>query len=76
MKSVISAIGTATPPFKQDQHVAADMVANALQLQPAEKRLLKSVYRATGIHSRYSVMGDFCKQPGQYEFFPIKKHVT
>lgn len=70
MTVAITAIGKAIPAYKQSQQVAAEMVANALQLKPAEKRLLKSVYRSTGIENRYSVMSDFCKQPGEYEFFP------
>jgi len=70
MEIALTAIGTANPPYKQQQQVAAETVANILQLNPAEKRLLKSVYRATGIASRYSVMNDFCKKPGEYAFFP------
>lgn len=70
MQPGIIAIGTASPPYKQQQAIAAEIVATALRLKPAEKRLLKSVYRSTGIEYRYSVMSDFCKQPGEYEFFP------
>lgn len=70
MTAAITAIGTAVPPFKQQQQIAAEMVATLLSLKPAEKRLLKSVYRSTGIECRYSVLNDFCKEPGQYEVFP------
>ncbi len=70
MKSAITAIGTAVPPHRQSQQAAAEIVANALELKPAEKRLLKSVYRSTRIDYRYSVMSDFIRQPGEYEFFP------
>ncbi|VVC74913.1 Alpha-pyrone synthesis polyketide synthase-like Pks18 [Aquicella siphonis] len=70
MKSAITAIGTAAPAYKQSQQAAAEIVAKALQLPPAETRLLKSVYRATGIEFRHSVISDFCRQPGEYEFFP------
>lgn len=70
MKSAITAIGTATPAHKQNQQIAAEIVIRALQLKPLERRLLKSIYKSTGIENRYSVMGDFCKQPGEYEFFP------
>lgn len=70
METAITAIGTANPIHKQNQQVAVEIVATALQLKPAEKRLLKSIYRSTGIETRHSVMGDFCKQPGEYEFLP------
>lgn len=70
MKPAIVAIGTATPSYKQQQLVAAEMVAKALNLKPAEHRLLKSIYKSTGIDYRYSVISDFSKQPGEYEFFP------
>ncbi len=68
--SAITSIGIANPRHRQDQTTAAEIVTAALQLKPAEKRLLKSVYRATGIEYRHSVVSDFCKQPGEYEFFP------
>jgi alpha-pyrone synthase len=66
----ITAIGTANPPFKQFQAITADLIIASLQLKPAEKRLLKFVYRATGIEQRHSVLSDYCKSPGELEFFP------
>lgn len=69
-RAAITAIGIATPPYKQSQLAASEIVATALNLPPAKKRLLKSVYKATGIQYRHSVLQDFCKQPGEYEFFP------
>ena len=66
----IAAIGIANPVFKCSQEEAADVIANVLQLSPAEKRLLRSIYKATGIKQRHSVIGDYCKPYGQYEFFP------
>lgn len=70
MNQALIAIGTANPIYKQTQSQAAEMVAKALNLKPAEARLLKSVYRSTGIEFRHSVISDFCKQMGEYEFFP------
>lgn len=70
METAITAIGTANPAYRQHQAKAAEIVAEALQLKPVEKRLLKSIYRATGIEYRHSVIEDFCKQPGDYTFFP------
>jgi len=70
MNTAITAIGIANPPFKRSQDGAAELVSNALGLKRAERRLLKSVYKATGINQRYSVLGDYCKEPGQFDFFP------
>ena len=66
----IIAIGTANPKYKKLQAETAELIAISLNLKPAERRLLKSVYRATGIDQRYSVLSDYCKSPGEFEFFP------
>jgi alpha-pyrone synthase len=70
MSPAITAIGIANPKFKLDQKEAADLVSTMLKLTAAEKKLLKSIYRATGIDYRYSALSDFCKKPGEFEFFP------
>ena len=66
----ITAIGTANPVNKKSQQDAAELISTALNLSPVKKRLLKSVYKATGIDTRYSVLGDYCKAPGEFDFFP------
>lgn len=70
MERAITAIGTANPAYKLPQLGIAELTLAALNLNPAQKRLLKSVYKATGIEYRYSVLGDYHKQPGQFEFLP------
>ena len=74
-QSAIIAIGTANPPYRQCQSETAELIATSLNLKPAEKRLLKSVYKSTGIHQRYSVLSDYCKSPGEFEFFPTQDHI-
>lgn len=66
----ITAIGTATPEYKRNQQETAELIATGLHLSSAEKRLLKSVYKATGIEYRYSVLSDYCQSAGRLEFFP------
>lgn len=68
--SVITAIGTANPIYRQDQKNAAELVAFLLDLTPPQKRLLKSIYKATGIEYRHSVLKDSCSRAGEFEFFP------
>ncbi len=68
--AAIVAIGTANPEFKIHQAITAEFIAAILGLKPAEKRLLKSLYKATGIEYRHSILQDYCKIPGEFEFFP------
>lgn len=75
MEIAITAIGTANPINKQSQIKAAEVVSAALQLKPAEKRVLKSIYQATGIDYRYSVLSDYCKTFGEFKFFPNDANV-
>lgn len=70
MTIAITAIGTANPQYKRTQYDAAELVSSVLHLKSSAKRLLKSIYKASGIESRYSVLSDYCKEWGQFEFFP------
>lgn len=70
MESAIIAIGTANPPYKRQQQEVAEMICAGLDLSPAQKRLLKSIYKATGIDYRHSVLSDYCKSVEEFEFFP------
>ncbi|EKD55124.1 MAG: hypothetical protein ACD_60C00025G0021 [uncultured bacterium] len=70
METAIIAIGTALPPYRRSQKETAELISASLYLTPAQKRLLKSVYKATGIEYRHSVLSDYCKNPGEFEFFP------
>lgn len=58
MNIAVTAIGTATPPFKRNQTEVIDLLTKKLQLKPAETRLLRAIYKSTGIDSRYSVLCD------------------
>jgi alpha-pyrone synthase len=69
-KTFITSFGTANPKYVRLQHDAAELIATAFNLTPVEKRLLKSVYKATGIEQRHSVLKDYCAKPGEFEFFP------
>lgn len=58
MKSNIIAIGTAVPSHKLNQGEIVELVSEQLLLSPSKKRLLKSIYKATSIDTRYSVIRD------------------
>lgn len=70
MTAYISAVGTANPPNQIPQAEAARFMAEAMALETADKRKLQAVYRASGIHYRYSVLEDYSKTYGYYKFFP------
>jgi alpha-pyrone synthase len=70
IKPAIIAIGTANPQYVQQQSYVADLVASSLHLKFGKKRLLKSIYNASGIEKRYSVLTDYAKKLGEFEFFP------
>jgi prepilin-type processing-associated H-X9-DG protein len=59
--SYITAIGTATPPYKFSQSSIAEFMVRAMLLQDSDERKLKALFRATGIESRYSVLNDYGK---------------
>ncbi len=69
-QSYINAIGTANPEHKIPQAQVADFMAAALQMDATEKRRLMAVYRASGIESRYTVLPDYSRTNGEFQFFP------
>ncbi len=59
--SYITAIGTANPSSRFDQSALADFMIKAMQLNEADSRKLKTIFRASGIEHRYSVLDDYGK---------------
>ena len=70
MPSYLGAIGTATPAHRLPQPVIADFMARALELDAAGTRKLRALYRVSGIEQRHSVLPDYGRAEGEYEFFP------
>jgi predicted naringenin-chalcone synthase len=69
MTSYLCAIGTANPPHRIPQPQIANFMAGALQLNEADSRKLRALYRVSGIAQRYTVLPDYGREHGQYEFF-------
>ena len=69
MPSYINSIGTAVPPFLTEQGRIADFMVKHLKLDEKEERNLRVLYRASGIHQRYSVLEDFGKNLNGQSFF-------
>lgn len=70
MPSYINAISTAVPPFRYHQAEIMEFMIRTLKLNGEESSRLSSLYKATGIESRYSILKDFSLKPDEYSFFP------
>jgi predicted naringenin-chalcone synthase len=69
MSSVISAIGTSNPINRFSQSRILEFMKNAHQLDGDNARRLEKLYHASGIEYRHSVITDFEKQIGDFDFF-------
>lgn len=70
MQAKMTAIGVANPPYKRTQQDTAELISTAFYLKPSQQKILKSIYKSSGIETRHSVISDYCKSPGEFEFFP------
>lgn len=70
MTTYITAIGTAVPDNKISQEQAAVWMGDVLNVGAREQKMLDSLYEASGIESRYSVLADYQKSSDAFEFFP------
>ncbi len=75
MATYINAIGTATPKNSIEQSQIADFMCQALNLEPIQARRLKALYKLTKIKTRSSVLPDYGKINGSFEFFPNNKNL-
>ena len=70
MRSYLKSIGTAVPQYKNAQQKIADFMAEAAGMNAEEKTIVTTLYRASGIGYRHSVIPDFGYKNGDYTFFP------
>ncbi|MBC6991115.1 type III polyketide synthase [Hymenobacter sp. BT491] len=70
MTSYLCAIGTANPPHRIPQPQIASFMAGALQFDESDTRRLRALYRVSGIGQRYTVLPDYGRANGEFEFFP------
>lgn len=67
--SYISAIGTANPSYKFDQSDIANFMEKAMQLNTNDSRKLRTIFKATGIKQRYSILEDYGRTEN-FSFYP------
>ncbi len=70
MSAYITSIGKANPAHKISQKEIYKFMSEYMSLQEYQKRELEILYRATGIGDRYSVLSDYAKRLGDFEFYP------
>jgi prepilin-type processing-associated H-X9-DG protein len=67
--SYITAIGTSNPPNRFPQALIQDFMLRAMKLKNGDERKLKTIFRATGIEFRHSVLEDYGRV-SDFTFFP------
>lgn len=67
--SFITAIGTAVPAHRFSQDTIAEFMLNVMQLNNGDSRRLKTIFRASGIEYRHSVLPDYGKR-NDFAFYP------
>ncbi len=65
----ITRIGTAVPQHRFSQTILADFMIHAMRLNPSDARRLRTVFRASGIQWRHSVLSDYGKTEN-FSFYP------
>lgn len=70
MHSAITAIGTANPPIKRSQSDVSELISDIFNLDSRQKKILQRIYKSSGIEYRHSVITDYSKTPGEFDFFP------
>ncbi|HEY9048291.1 MAG TPA: type III polyketide synthase [Ohtaekwangia sp.] len=67
--SYITAIGTANPPHRFSQQTIARFMEKTMNLNTTESRKLHTIFRASGIEYRYTVLEDYGKDDS-FTFYP------
>jgi len=70
MTSFITAIGTANPANKFAQRDIVRFMSHACRRVNGSEVKMEALYRATGIRHRYTVLDDYGKTAGTFNFFP------
>ncbi len=68
----ILALGTAVPRYRVPQAALCEWLVEALADQPALARWLRSLYRLSGIETRYSCLPDASRPPSESRFVPTR----
>jgi prepilin-type processing-associated H-X9-DG protein len=64
----ITSIGTANPTTKVSQATIAEFMVNVMKLSQNDSRKLRTIFKASAIESRYSVIDDY-KRTDSFDFY-------
>ncbi|GLR19984.1 type III polyketide synthase [Portibacter lacus] len=67
--SYINTIGIANPLYKSDQMDIYDYMVDTIPYPDKEKKVLRYLYKKSGIETRYSVLPDFSATNGEERFY-------
>jgi predicted naringenin-chalcone synthase len=67
--SFINSIGIANPKYQTDQMVIYDYMVESIPFSEKERKILRYLYKKSGINTRYSVLPDFGSQNGEERFY-------
>jgi predicted naringenin-chalcone synthase len=71
--SFITAISTANPSNRIPQSLIAEFMLKTMRFHNGESRKLKTIFKASGIAYRYSVLSDYGKT-ADFDFYPEPDH--
>ncbi|WP_235298978.1 type III polyketide synthase [Portibacter marinus] len=72
--SFINSIGIANPAYKSEQMQIYEYMIGAIPFNERERKILKYLYKKSGINSRYSVLPDFSNSNGTERFYNEKNN--
>ncbi|MFY0650884.1 MAG: type III polyketide synthase [Cyclobacteriaceae bacterium] len=70
MGAFITSFGTALPEHRISQQEIAGFLTRNLEVSEEKKRETEVLFRATGIQYRHTVLADYTRSVGDFEFFP------
>ncbi|PUZ24382.1 Predicted naringenin-chalcone synthase [Chitinophaga costaii] len=74
MAKIIS-ISTAVPPYQHRQNDIRDFMLKAYGVDEPRQRVLRHLYRHSGIDTRYSVIPDYTAPMDEWTFFPRSENL-
>lgn len=70
MYTVLESIATANPAFKVSQAKLAEFMVNVEGVPASLRNRIRQIYARSGIDYRYTCIGDYERQPKDFDFYP------
>jgi alkylresorcinol/alkylpyrone synthase len=69
--SIIASIGTAVPPYRNEQAHIAEFMLNLMNADESQSRRIRQLYEHSTIQTRYSGIRDYSNPVEEREFYPL-----